>query len=58
MKYKSGIYQIVNKVNDKRYIGSSSNIDNRRKKHLSMLKSGSHENSHIQRSYNKYSGSL
>lgn len=50
----SGIYKIVNKINFKFYIGSSSNIDRRWKKHLSELRKGKHYNSYLQNSFNKY----
>lgn len=49
-----GIYQIVNTSNNKRYIGSSANIKNRWMKHKSTLSSNRHENSKLQRAWNKY----
>lgn len=49
-----GIYQIRNLVNNKVYIGSSNNLRNRKASHFKCLKSGRHENPHLQRAYNKY----
>lgn len=53
----SGIYKIVNKINGKYYIGSSDNIlgySGRWIEHINGLKSNRHENSYLQRSWNKY----
>lgn len=50
---KSGIYQIVNTENKKRYIGSSVNIDRRFGKHLRTLRSNSHANRYLQNAYNQ-----
>lgn len=50
----SGIYAIVNKVNGKRYIGSSKDIEVRWKKHINQLNRGIHGNSHLQSSWDKY----
>lgn len=50
----SGIYKIVNKVNGKYYVGSSSNIYIRWKCHLKELRGGYHHNDHLQRAFNKY----
>jgi len=53
----SGIYKIVNKINGKYYIGSSDNIlgtYGRWMEHINGLKSNRHENSYLQRSWNKY----
>jgi group I intron endonuclease len=49
-----GIYQIINIINNKKYIGSSVNLDKRKKDHFSYLKRGKHKNSHLQFAYNKY----
>ena len=51
---KSGIYCIRNKANDKRYIGMSVNIERRQRYHLNMLLDGTHYNTHLQRSFNRY----
>ncbi len=50
----SGIYCIENKVNGKKYIGSSDNIEDRWIHHRSKLKTKSHSNNHLQRAYNKH----
>ena len=49
-----GIYLIRNKINDKFYIGSSTNIKIRLIGHRHHLKKGDHINKHLQNSYNKY----
>ena len=51
---KTGIYCIENKINDKKYIGQSVNIEKRKQKHFSNLKRNCHENGHLQNAYNKY----
>jgi group I intron endonuclease len=50
----SGIYQIRNIVNNKVYIGSSQNINKRRKTHWRSLRKNKHHNQYLQASYNKY----
>jgi len=52
----SGIYQIENQVNGKRYIGSAVDLRKRRQNHFSALHCGGHENQHLQRAFNKYGG--
>ena len=52
-----GIYKIKNRVNGKYYIGSSDNIlgsNGRWQEHINGLKANRHENSYLQRSWNKY----
>lgn len=51
---KSGIYKIVNKVNGKVYIGSTTNFGIRKTKHFCDLKANRHDNSRLQRSFNKH----
>lgn len=51
---KSGIYKITCIVNKKFYIGSSNDIQRRWQEHKSYLRSGSHQNNHLQRAWNKY----
>lgn len=51
---KIGIYMIINKVNNKKYIGSSRNLTQRRRSHLYKLRHGKHENNHLQNAFNKY----
>lgn len=51
---KSGIYCIVNIINQKRYIGSSKNLYNRIGAHRSYLRKGIHQNAKLQNAWNKY----
>lgn len=44
----SGIYQIYNPINNKRYIGSSINVERRLKEHLRNLEKNRHCNDHLQ----------
>jgi len=62
-KYKTGVYQIKNLVNDKVYIGSASRVTKhgcsygftgRFSKHLSMLKNNKHHSKYLQNAWNKY----
>ena len=48
-----GIYEIVNVINGKRYVGSSASITERLKKHKSLLSRGKHKE-HIQKEFNEY----
>lgn len=49
-----GIYEIVNTVNGKRYVGSSIDIESRWNAHLRELRRGTHHAHHLQHSFNKY----
>lgn len=49
-----GIYEIVNTIDDKRYIGSSICIKNRKYNHFAQLRKNIHYNEHLQRAFNKY----
>jgi len=51
---KSGIYQIINTVNGKAYIGSAVDIRVRWNRHRSDLNNNVHHNQHLQRAWNKY----
>lgn len=51
---KTGIYIIKNNINDKLYIGSSTNITNRLSFHKRKLKANKHFSDHLQRAFNKY----
>lgn len=51
---QTGIYQIVNTVNGKKYIGSAVNLGKRKTNHFSKLEKETHPNSHLQSAYNKY----
>ncbi len=50
----SGIYQIVNNITQKRYIGYASNIRRRLKQHVSLLNQKLHPNFYLQKSWIKY----
>lgn len=54
MQNKSGVYQIVNLINKKRYVGSSVNLATRKSEHFTKLKKNKHHNIYLQRSYKKY----
>ena len=49
-----GIYQIKNIINNKSYIGQSTDINKRIAKHKASLRHNKHNNSHLQNAYNKY----
>ena len=51
---KSGIYMLINKINGKRYIGSSKNLRARLWEHRSLLRHNKHINQHLQNAWNKY----
>lgn len=51
---KCGVYQIMNIVNGKSYIGSSKNLYNRLHEHFHNLKFNKSHNAHLQAAYNKY----
>ena len=51
---KSAIYQIKNIKNNKIYIGCSTRLERRWLEHKRLLKKGRHENSFLQKDYNKY----
>lgn len=50
----SGVYQILNTVNQKRYIGYATNLRGRCKCHRVELRHKSHKNSHLQNTWNLY----
>ncbi len=50
----SGVYQIINKVNGNKYIGSSINLKKRKSRHWFDLKKGSHHSIILQRAWDKY----
>lgn len=50
----SGIYQILNTVDGKRYIGSAVNMQSRWWMHLCELRANKHGNSKLQRGWNKH----
>lgn len=49
-----GIYCIKNIKDGKRYIGQSRNLYQRRHEHFSLLRHDKHNNSYLQRAWNKY----
>ena len=49
-----GVYQILNTVNGKRYIGSTSSFARRLKRHKHDLLEGSHHSRALQRAWDKY----
>src|SRR3989304_1469185 len=53
MKRISGGYMILNRINGKKYIGSSKDVYNRWNQHLTELRKGKHTK-HIQAAYYKY----
>ncbi len=50
----SGVYVIINKINSKIYVGSTINFNKRWKQHISALNLNRHDNSYLQKSWNKY----
>lgn len=50
----AGVYQIYNRETNKRYIGSSIDIERRLKEHKRNLKANRHSNQHLQNAWNKY----
>jgi len=49
-----GVYCIRNIINDKRYIGSSANIEQRWRAHRHELRHKNHHSIHLQRAWDKY----
>lgn len=54
----TGIYLILNTVNNHKYIGQSKNIEHRWAGHISSLRKGRHGNAHFQNAWNKYGEDL
>ena len=48
------IYKLTCLMNNKCYIGETTNFEIRRKRHISLLKNNKHGNIHLQRAWNKY----
>ena len=53
---QSGIYEILNIVNGKRYIGSAKSLSRRWKEHRRLLERGKHHSQILQRAWDKYGG--
>jgi len=51
---KSGIYKIINNINNDFYIGSAKDLDKRKVNHFNNLKANRHINTHLQNAVNKY----
>lgn len=54
MKNLGVVYEIRNKVNNKRYVGSAANGKRRKREHFSSLRRGKHHSGHLQNAFNKY----
>lgn len=55
MTHKTGVYCYTNRVNGKVYVGSAAiSLKTRFKSHRNRLKANQHDNSYLQRAYNKY----
>ena len=50
---RSGVYEIRNTINGKRYVGSAVNLPNRKRRHWRDLRKTCHHNRYLQRSWNK-----
>jgi len=48
------IYSITNKINNKKYIGSTTCFSRRKRTHLNLLRKNQHHSIKLQNSYNKY----
>lgn len=51
---KNCVYRIINKTNNKVYIGSTIDAERRKIEHFSQLENNKHINPHLQNAYNKY----
>lgn len=49
-----GIYRIINRYNNKCYVGQSIHLGTRMKQHFSELKAGVHKNKRMQEDYNRH----
>ena len=49
-----GIYKIINVINNKFYVGSAVDLNRRKARHFSELRTGKHNNRHLQAAWQKY----
>jgi group I intron endonuclease len=54
MRTDAGVYEIINTVNGKRYIGGSVSVTSRLQQHIRKLVGQTHTNHHLQSAWNKY----
>lgn len=54
MNNQPGIYEILNTMNGKRYIGSAVNPAGRKRQHWHLLRQNRHHSAHLQNAWNKY----
>ena len=47
------VYEITNNISDKKYVGSTANLEKRFKRHLKSLQNNTHHSVYFQRFYNK-----
>jgi group I intron endonuclease len=50
----NAVYRIVNRINGKFYVGSSSEYEKRKRSHLRLLRKGTHHNKPIQEDFDKH----
>ena len=50
----SGVYEILNTTNSKRYVGSAVNLRKRKRNHWRMLRGNCHHSRYLQNAWNKY----
>lgn len=55
---KTGVYVIINKVDNRKYVGGTVDLGGRRLHHFSRLKENDHHNPNLQNTYNKYGGDI
>lgn len=51
---KSGVYKITNLIDNKCYIGSSKDVEDRLSSHKTMMNKGNHHSTYLQNAVNKY----
>jgi len=51
---ESGVYEILNTTNGKRYVGSAVNLRKRKGNHWHLLRQNRHHNRYLQNAWNKY----